>query len=348
MPKLSVIVPIFNMEKYLGECLNSLVNQTFQDIEIICVDDGSTDNSAKIIEQYAAHCPKILLFKKENDGYGSACNYGLDKAKGEYIAIAEPDDYTDKNMYCSLISIAQKFESDVVKSAYFDNLDTKAVKRIKKVCKDDKLIPKERSFTLKECPVFLGQHPSIWSCIYKLSFLKENNIRFTEMPDEGWVDNLFQVQTLCLAKKINYTKNAYYYWRRTKEYDSDKLKDWRIPFKRSDEIHRWLEKENIKDKNILSCLYRREIMYANIVINKNVSKKEKYKIFSQIKKLIDRIDENALKTSRYGDGKIIKEFLSIKNHPKIHYFKSRLKTHLKKVRRKIIRSLNIFRWGLDE
>ena len=87
MPKISIIVPVYNVERYLRDCLNSLINQTLSDIEIICVNDGSTDSSPRILEEYASKDSRIKVINKENSGYGASMNMGLAAAEGEYIGI---------------------------------------------------------------------------------------------------------------------------------------------------------------------------------------------------------------------------------------------------------------------
>src|SRR5574344_2022066 len=98
MIKVSVIVPVYNVEKYLPKCLDSLVNQTLQDIEIIVVNDGTKDNSQKIIDKYAKKYKNIKSYIKENGGLSDARNYGVAKANGEYISFIDSDDYIDKKM----------------------------------------------------------------------------------------------------------------------------------------------------------------------------------------------------------------------------------------------------------
>ena len=118
MAKVSIIVPTYNVEQYLVECMESIVNQTLQDIEIICVDDGSTDNSGKILDDYAQKDNRIKVIHKQNEGYGKAMNIGLDTATGEYIGIVEPDDYVALDMYESLYKIAKENDVDFVKADY--------------------------------------------------------------------------------------------------------------------------------------------------------------------------------------------------------------------------------------
>ena len=115
MPKVSVIVPVYNVEKYLERCINSLLNQTLQDIEIIFVDDGSTDSSKIIIEEKLnLHREKIKYYYKENGGLSSARNYGIPYARGEYIAFLDSDDYIEPTMYEEMYNIAKKENSDMV------------------------------------------------------------------------------------------------------------------------------------------------------------------------------------------------------------------------------------------
>ena len=115
MPKVSVIVPVYNVEEYLEKCINSLINQTLQDIEVIFVDDGSTDESKKIIEKYIQNNPKKLKYLyKENGGLSSARNFGIPYAKGDYIAFLDSDDYIEPNMYEDMYNVAIKENSDMV------------------------------------------------------------------------------------------------------------------------------------------------------------------------------------------------------------------------------------------
>lgn len=115
MPKVSVIVPVYNVEKYIERCINSLINQTLQDIEIIFIDDGSTDSSKIIIEKYLnLHREKIKYYYKKNGGLSSARNYGIPHAKGEYIAFLDSDDYIEPTMYEEMYNVAKKENSDMV------------------------------------------------------------------------------------------------------------------------------------------------------------------------------------------------------------------------------------------
>ena len=120
MIRVSVLVPIYNVEKFLPECLDSLVNQTLKDIEIICINDGSTDRSPQIIQEYAKKDKRIKVINKKNSGYGDSMNQGLKKAKGEYIGIVESDDFIDLDAFEKFYKIAKKYDCDVVKSNFYE------------------------------------------------------------------------------------------------------------------------------------------------------------------------------------------------------------------------------------
>lgn len=329
MAKVSVIVPVYGVEKYLREAIDSVLNQTLTDLEIILIDDGGKDNCPQIIDEYAQNDSRIIAIHKQNGGYGQTCNFGLSKATGEYIAILEPDDYIDSKMYEELYKIAQEYNSDIVKSCFYDNLQCSRVERIKKVKWND-YIPEDRSFTIKEYPYFLYYHPSIWTCIYKKEFLDKHNIRFVEAPGAGWTDNPFQVQTMCLAQRINYTSEAYYYWRRLNYFDSDDLKDYTIPFKRTDEIHKWLEENNINDEKILANLWERELQYIKIVLGMKIISNAK-DCYKRIQKICNRIDFDVLQRHRNIKKRNINFYKKCLNNPQSAQFEIKFKRIKKEI-----------------
>ena len=116
--KVSVIVPVYNVEKYLRQCLDSLVNQTLKDIEIICINDGTKDNSVEIINEYVKKCPNIILINQENQGLGMARNNAMKHAKGDYIAFVDSDDWVDTDMYEVLYNKAIETDADIVECDY--------------------------------------------------------------------------------------------------------------------------------------------------------------------------------------------------------------------------------------
>ena len=130
MVKVSVIVPVYNVEKYIRKCLDSLVNQTLEDIEIIVVNDGSKDSSIDILKEYAEKHNNIKVYEKENGGLSDARNYGLQFATGKYIAFLDSDDYVDVNLYKRMYEKAKAEDSDMVECNFYWVYDNKTKKDI--------------------------------------------------------------------------------------------------------------------------------------------------------------------------------------------------------------------------
>ena len=121
MPKVSIIVPIYNVEAYLGQCLDSIRNQTFQDWECLMFSDGSKDDSISIMKSFAESDPRFKVIEKQNEGYGATCNRGIEMAQGEWVSIVEPDDFISPDMYERLLSSAASKQGtiDIIKGSYW-------------------------------------------------------------------------------------------------------------------------------------------------------------------------------------------------------------------------------------
>ena len=168
MPKVSVIVPVYNVGKYLTKCLESLVNQTLEDIEIIVVNDGSTDQSDEIIKKYKMQYPdKIVALEKENGGLSDARNFGLDFANGEYIAFLDSDDYVDKTLYEKMYKTAVEEKSDMVECDFYWTYPTQ-----KKV--DTRLPYHDKKDMIANARVVA------WNKLYKREVLLESGILFSK------------------------------------------------------------------------------------------------------------------------------------------------------------------------
>lgn len=207
MTKVSIIMPVYNVEEFIKEALDSVTHQTLSEIEIICVIDGSKDNSLKIIEEYAAKDSRIKILEQENQGQGIARNNGIKLAQGEYIGFVDPDDYIELNMFEELYNNAKKFDADVVESNY-------------KLAKNNKIksyryatkLPQDRTFQAVEFPEYIFQDPMVpWNKLYKTSFIKNNNINF----DIGCLaeDHIFCFKSRLLASKITFCNKSLYYYR---------------------------------------------------------------------------------------------------------------------------------------
>lgn len=166
MPKVSVIVPFYNVEKYIRKCLDTLVNQTLEDIEIILVNDGSKDNSAAIVKEYLKlYNDKLVYLEKENGGLSDARNYGIPYAKGEYIAFLDSDDYIEYDMYEKMYELAKKEQSDMVECDFYWEFPNKTKKSIGAIYKNKKeMLEKVRVVA--------------WNKLIKREILQESKIQF--------------------------------------------------------------------------------------------------------------------------------------------------------------------------
>lgn len=211
MTKLSVIVPVYNVEQYLPACLNSILAQTLDNIEVICVDDGSTDQSPAILDKYAEKHSHLHVIHKENRGYGHSMNVGIDAASGEYIGIVESDDCILPKMYETLYSAAKSNNLDIVKSDVLFWWET-----LQYTCeyhREDLNQYYGKVLDSSNRKLFFQFFMNTWTGIYKRSFLTENNIRHNETPGASYQDNGFWIQTLSFCKRAMWLKDAFYLYR---------------------------------------------------------------------------------------------------------------------------------------
>ncbi|MCL2792108.1 MAG: glycosyltransferase [Spirochaetaceae bacterium] len=290
MAKVSIIVPVYNVEKYLHECLESLVSQALQDIEIICINDGSTDSSGEILDAYAARDSRFKVIHKPNSGYGHSCNLGLDTATADYIGIIESDDFADKNMFSDLYALITENNCDVAKSDWWEYWG-----KGKKVFKSEQLISMlkpgkisnvEEKKKLSKCP------PAVWSSLYNKNFLNKNNIRFLETPGASFQDISFTFKVVVLAKDIYITNNAYVYYRHDNLNSSARRKDGgEFILKEYAEIDRLLNERPELKKVYKGCKFYKQ--YDNYIWNlKRLAPEYKKEIFGKFVKEFQTYYEN--------------------------------------------------------
>ena len=215
--KVSVVIPVCNVENYVRHTIESALAQTLEEIEIIIIDDGSTDHSPDIIDYYAAQDDRIVAIHKPNEGYGKACNIGIDRAQGEFVAILESDDFIDPEMYEELYGYATALEADVVKGPFKDCFAKDVTKPYPHNDFLTRNMPRNRLYSLAECPCQLAVHQSIWAGIYKRSYLNEHSIRFEEFPGAGHVDIKFCVESLVYSEKLAWLDKPFYNYRVERE-----------------------------------------------------------------------------------------------------------------------------------
>lgn len=201
-PKVSVIVPIYNVEKYLNKCIDSIIEQSLREIEIILVDDGSTDNSGAIAEMYAQKDSRVKVIHKENGGQGSARNYGIEVAQGKYIGFIDSDDWIDLNMYEELYIAAEKENADIAvcnRKVFDENNNLKTIVNVSERIID---INKVNIVDYVIERLFYPHTVVVYNKIFKKSIISNNDISFKEVKEVGSEDTLFNYEVLLHVKKI--------------------------------------------------------------------------------------------------------------------------------------------------
>lgn len=208
-PKVSILVPCYNVENYLPTCLDSITNQTLKEIEIICINDGSTDKTLDIIKSYKLKDNRIVIIDKNNSGYGDSMNKGLAIAKGEYVGIVESDDFVDTDMFDVLYKTAKVNDLDICRSTYFLYSNNKDMKEEK-----HPIVPKNIVIKPLESTLPFYQAPAIWSAIYKNSFLKLNNINFLTTPGASYQDTSFAFKCYLMANRFLMIDKSFLHYRK--------------------------------------------------------------------------------------------------------------------------------------
>ena len=225
---ISIIVPVYNVEKYLEKCLNSLVNQTYKNLEIICVNDGSPDGSLKILEEFSKRDTRVKIVSQENQGLSGARNTGLKHVKGEYVAFLDSDDWIDENAFESALNYSISHNADIVCWTYVREFTTKSIR--KNIFEEDIVVfegenlheIQRRQFGLvgKELKQVENADAlaTAWGKLYKSNLILENNVLFTDTKIIGTLeDGLFNMEVFQHAKKIVFVNQAWSHYRKDNE-----------------------------------------------------------------------------------------------------------------------------------
>ena len=218
--KVSIVVPVYNVEPYLERCVESLLNQTLKEIEIILVDDGSSDLSPQLCDTYSEKYEKIRVIHKANAGLGMARNSGLDMATGEYVAFVDSDDYIDKEMYERLYSVAKQKDLDIVISGGFISEGAYRTTRVGRETEkeilfegaDVKRLALKMTGALPEYPLDYEHAMSVCKGIYNRKLIVENEIRFLSERELISEDLLFHYDILQYAKKVMIIPECFYHY----------------------------------------------------------------------------------------------------------------------------------------
>lgn len=307
-PKVSVIVPVYNTEKYLKQCIDSIASQTLKELEIILVDDGSKEPCASLCDELAKADDRIKVIHKENEGQGIARNCGLKIATGEYIGFVDSDDYVDFNMYETLYSVAEKNDADLVMSGVGfvgGNTFSKSGEYTEKEYFDQETIFEKENVKQVILGV-VGALPSepddsrfgvsVWKNIFKRSLLCEKAIEFVSERKIISEDTIFMVDFLRHSQKVVGIKGAFYRYRRNDESFSKVYKRDRF-----EKILIFLAELEERIKPVATKteydLYLKRLVqgYARILCSQEIMYAQETKIpYSDLRKRLKMICENEL------------------------------------------------------
>ena len=278
MSKVSIIVPVYNVEKYLRKCIDSLINQTLNDIEIICINDGSTDKSLKILKEYKNKDSRIILLNQENLGQSVARNRGIEIAKGEYLGFVDPDDWIDLDYYEKLYNAASTNDTDIAVGGI---IRVTGIKKKKFLNFEKETLTDNTKLKFELCDV--PEKSYIWNKIYKTQKLKEINLKFKE--GRIFEDCIFTPQALFFLGKMVTVPNTYYYYLRrgnstVKQRSQKANADSIYAHKKASEF---IKEHNIDISSHEPKTYRFKIFGVTIFKIRQKGKKKQYALFNIIK-----------------------------------------------------------------
>jgi glycosyltransferase involved in cell wall biosynthesis len=213
-PKVSVVIPVYGVEKYLRQCVDSILTQTLDDIEVILVDDGSPDKCPQIIDEYARQDSRVVPVHQPNGGYGVAVNNGINATRGDYVGIIESDDWIEPTMYEKLYDNAVKNNSDVVKCSFYIYDSTQKPQHQNRKWETDYVDlfgAPEGAFVLADYPGIVMFHASVWASLYRADFVKD--IKMLETRSASYQDFPFMCEVMSTAKRISVEKDYLVHYR---------------------------------------------------------------------------------------------------------------------------------------
>lgn len=303
--KVSIIIPIYNGEKHLAECLDTIQNQTYTNLEIICINDGSRDKSLSILKEYQKKDDRFIVIDQKNAGQSKARNEGIRRASGKYISFVDCDDFIELDMIEKMVLKAEETNADIVItnfSLYFE--DTGRYESYR----DEVLYYtlKNKVFTVEECPEII-KYVGVWDKLFETDFLKKNNLFFWE--NIIYEDHLYSVQAELYANRISLIPEHLYYYRKNagesitdKEADNDAFK---TDFLR---IHKKIQEILDENKTSLKVnkAYYEFFMENAIMHQRNSSTIRFYKYFFESMRKI--LDEKKIKVINTINNKMILEY----------------------------------------
>ncbi|MBM6691184.1 glycosyltransferase [Fusobacterium mortiferum] len=316
--KISVIVPVYNVEKYIKQCLESIVNQTYRNLEVIVVNDGTKDNSMEIVEEFLSD-KRIKVINKENGGLSSARNRGIEEATGDYISFVDSDDYLKLNMYEILINNLNNEDILVFNYTRVDN-------RTNNIQKEKYLDTRYLcNLSSNESYLYSELENVCWNKLYKIEYIKKNKFSFLEILYE---DAFWKVETIFSTSKIKLIDEALYYYRINRKdsimelgknfnkgFYEKQLKSYQLILKKIDNFIK-KNKNNLNQNKLIYLIIERESWRAKLEgkvnfielnrflefylsVQKEINLDEKIILLKKLNKLLKSSDVIEIKNLNY-------------------------------------------------
>ena len=286
MIKISIIIPVYNTEKYLKKCLDSIINQTLKSLEIICIDDCSTDNCLHILKEYQLKDNRIkIIEQKENKGQGVARNLGLNIAEGEYIMFLDPDDWLELNACEIAYNQISRNKNDIVFYNFcFYSEKSNRVKSANRINTFKNLLHEKQIelYKIQNFRIYYGA--SIWTQIYKRSFINDNNIRFSKT--RTCEDNPFFFKALVCAKTVSAINLPLYFYRTREVVSLHYVKAWRDVLQNKLQSYEIIKKSQYKNEfmPMFIIYYWNSLVYGHFNKFRKADKNLKPILFEEIHK----------------------------------------------------------------
>lgn len=294
-PKISIIVPIYNVEKYIEQCINSILNQSFRDFELILINDGSTDRSGEICDIYAKHDNRIKVFHQVNKGPSATRNLGMSLSKGEYIGFVDADDIVSKDMYKEMYNFAVSNKYEIVACGYKEINYEKEIEYqfINPLTEYSELVGDNIKVILEDllCKNQILGYASLWNKIYKRDIIIKNNILMKENIKIA-EDLCFNIQVLNKVNKIGAINKVLYQYRRinTNSIINNKKNNLYLKFEAREEMLNVFKESKINKNVYLKCLkYENSNTitdYIGLIKEIIFSNKNLYQKYKDIKNLL--------------------------------------------------------------
>lgn len=314
--RFSIIVPVYNVENYIKECLDSIKNQTFSDFEVLCVDDGSTDNSLEILNEYASHDYRFKVSTQKNQGQGVARNNAIEIATGEYLLCVDPDDIIDLD---TLEILNKRLEQQDVDLVFFDYQIFGDIVKTERVYFSDE-IKTTLNLSIADNQVFnwssfakgnISKIPQMpCTKVYSKKLIEENNIEF--LPNKLGEDHIFSIGATLLADKILYIQKPFYHYRKRVTSSINRVSNENFcifgNIKRMEEF--------LKSKNLLEQSgndYEEYCLNVLAVNYPNIPKERQSEYIERTRKMLSDKGYKVFKNKIDGDLSFLEKIFSVKN-----------------------------------